>query len=135
MSNMKVVIEGDFGVWPQKMRAGVSKVVRATAFSIEADEKKAILSPKGGRTYVRGNTKHQASAPGEAPASDTGALVNSIQTKMVGDLSAEVAVNVEYGAGLEYGTTKVLARPFVAPAIEKNRKQFNDDLSKLGRVS
>jgi hypothetical protein len=128
---MKVVIEGDFGTFPRVMRAGVSKVVRKTALQIEADIKLSIQEPKSGRIYG----SHQASAPGEAPATDTGLLVNSTQFKMVNELTAEVNINAEYGPDLEYGSTTMAARPFIGPAIEKERKNFNDDLSKLGRVS
>lgn len=78
--------------------------------------------PATGRMYG----KHQASAPGEAPATDQGLLANSIQWQPTGDLSREVAVGAEYGAPLEYGTEdgRIAPRPFLTPAIEDNRESF-----------
>ena len=56
----------------------------------------------GGRVNVTVGYKfHRASAPGEAPAVDTGNLMNSIRTRMVGALQAEVVAGAEYAQLLE----------------------------------
>ena len=80
---------------------------------------------KTGRTYKRYNPTrtHRASAPGEAPASDTGNLVSNIMVQEKGD-SIEVQSNAEYSKFLEYGTSKMEARPFLFPAYEMSREKI-----------
>lgn len=92
------------------------------AHDVEARAKVAIQTgAKTGRMYGR----HQASAPGEAPATDTGHLVNSIHVDAgPGELAAEVVVGAEYGAYLEFGTTDMAPRPFLGPAVEAARPGF-----------
>jgi HK97 gp10 family phage protein len=76
---------------------------------------------KTGRIYPRGDNIHQASAPGEAPATDTGRLVNSAYTEQK---KAGKVVRIAFGRGvvkyalaLEKGTRKMAARPFLRPAL------------------
>jgi HK97 gp10 family phage protein len=68
--------------------------------------------------------KHKASAPGETPAVDTGVLVNSIETQLASssatDAWAEVGTGVEYAEFLEFGTSKMAARPFMRPGYDNN---------------
>jgi len=70
---------------------------------------------------------HQASAPGESPATDTGFLVSSIKADRK-ELSARVFSSLNYAFWLEYGTTKMEARPFLAPALFENEKFIIDKL-------
>lgn len=109
-------------------RAGLA--VRKAAFDIEAGAKQSMKGPKSGATYKRGSKSHQASAPGEAPAIDTGNLVNSIQTDVQG-LRAEVGTAVEYALYLEYGTSKMAARPFLGPAAEAVRPSLIQAMESL----
>jgi hypothetical protein len=67
---------------------------------------------------------HRASAPGEAPATDTGALVSSIYTNQVSPLSLEVGSRLAYAYYLEFGTVKIKRRPSWMPAVEANRDKF-----------
>lgn len=103
----------------------------AAAKKIEADAKKSIMNgQKSGRIYTRGSVTHRASAPGEAPASDTGRLVNSINGDVVkGALESIVKAGggiVKYARMLEFGTAKMRPRPFLFPAAESNRKWIMD---------
>jgi HK97 gp10 family phage protein len=76
---------------------------------------------KTGRIYRRRGTTHRASAPGEAPASDTGRLVNSITTTYnLEQLSGTVQAGTEYAPWLEFGTSKMEPRPFMRPALMEN---------------
>jgi len=88
---------------------------------------------KGGVTYQRGQKLHRASAAGEAPANDTGRLAGSIfvggnnkDEKLV--IAGRGVVN--YASLLEFGTSRMGARPFMFPAMEKNRKWVSDRLAK-----
>lgn len=143
-------------------RQALGKVVRNTAAKIELRAKLAIQTgPKTGRVYEKGETAvsfktkagkevsfiarkgkkaktHQASAPGEAPATDEGHLVNSIQTVSHGELSSEVRVGADYGATLELGSEdgKTAARPYLGPAVENVRPAFDRDVVKaLGEAA
>lgn len=96
------------------------QIVEKVAFDVEAHMKASMAEPKTGAVYGA----HQASAPGEAPAIDTGNLVNSILIEMTGDLEATVSVGAEYAAPLELGTTTMAPRPFAGPAAEAVRPGF-----------
>jgi hypothetical protein len=124
--------------------AEIAKAVTATALLVNSDIKKRIQrGPKTGRKYDQifrtingravpvgpraGNNlsaTHQASAPGESPATDTGVLVNSIAFKQVSKLTAEVESRLAYATYLEFGTRAMAARPAWLPAIEKMRPEF-----------
>lgn len=93
-----------------------------------ADAKRAVArGPKTGRIYLKGKNKsikHQASAPGEPPATDTGRLVNSIvgDAKVVGkQVQGYIEARTDYAGYLEFGTRRMAARPYLTPAVMKNR--------------
>lgn len=66
---------------------------------------------------------HVPSAPGEAPNADTRLLDTSIETTgSRGDMKVKVTSNAPYSADLELGTSKMAARPFMAPAARKERR-------------
>ena len=82
---------------------------------------------KSGVTYELYNPRrtHTASAAGEPPASDTGYLVNNIYLDIDTDgLGASVESRAEYSSFLEFGTSKMAARPFMQPALEENRPKI-----------
>ena len=113
------------------VRREVSDVVLGTAIELRADVVQSIQrGPASGRTYKKSNPTrvHTASAPGQPPMSDTGRLANSVTFDRVGDLTASVGSTLAYAVHLEYGTSRMAARPFFRPAVEKMRPKF---LSKL----
>jgi hypothetical protein len=103
----------------------IEKAVTATAFQVDAEIKRSIQrGPKTGRTYRRGTTSHQASAPGEAPATDRGALVSSITFRKITPLTSQVESRLDYASYLEFGTQFIAPRPAWLPAIEKAQPDF-----------
>lgn len=106
-------------------RAG--RVVRKTVAEIEARIKISFSEPKHGVTYGG----HQASAPGEAPAIDHGVLANSTQAYMETDTKGGVGVAAEYAPHLELGTSTIEPRPFMVPAAESVRRDFQEGLRHL----
>lgn len=72
----------------------------------------------------------EAGAKVRAPV-DTGALRNSIQAQEVSPLVSQVAVGVEYGVYVEYGTHKASAQPYLNPAVEQVQPGF---LAAVGRA-
>jgi hypothetical protein len=98
-------------------------IVKATALEAVTDVRKAIQGPpKTGREYARGvnNDKvHRASAPGEAPATDSGGLVISIYNENRGKYAKAIGSRLDYAYYLEFGTFKMAKRPSWIPAVER----------------
>lgn len=141
----------------QEMTAELRGAVEGAALAVEKQMKELMQKPpKSGRLYRRssikraatkgrlamglrrtaGNPKkvivganfHRASAPGEAPASDTGRLVASLSHKIERDgLTATIGVHevskVKYAAALEFGTRHMAARPFVVRALRETQEE------------
>lgn len=100
--------------------------------------------PKTGRVYDtrfwtdgqgrlrRGEDRvaHQASAPGEYPSSDYGRLVESVDYELPqGDTAiARVGTVIDYGPMLEFGTSKMAARPWLLPSFEKAKAEVEGTL-------
>lgn len=84
---------------------------------------------KTGKIYTRGRKTHQASAPGQAPANDSGHLGSNIRIASLKsqkpDQPAMVASNAKYSRPLEEGSRgrkgrpPTKARPFMKPAFDK----------------
>jgi HK97 gp10 family phage protein len=93
---------------------------------------------RSGRIYRRRGVEHQASAPGEPPASDTGALVNSGVVEIDSEaLTARVVFKSDHALPLELGTEKMEPRPFLRPAVANTREQVqkvvSEELAKVVR--
>ena len=103
----------------------VLKVLNSSALLVEGSAKESIQRGiKSGKTYRRGSVVHQASAEGEAPATDTGFLVSNIThqfAKKGKTMASKVLSKANYSEFLEFGTRNMGARPFLQPALEKNR--------------
>lgn len=129
----------------ERMTAEVEKEVAGALFvgglKIEENAKKSIQDGnKTGRIYQRGNVTHRASAPGEAPASDTGELAYSgIKTIPKSSMHVNVEAQVvskskngssNYAIDLEYGTSKMEARPFMKPAFDVSKEFIIERMEK-----
>jgi HK97 gp10 family phage protein len=113
----------------QVIEGGGQEIRKEAVRSIQQD-------PKSGIIYQRYNPRrrHQASAKGEAPASDTGFLVSQItmnvREKTDGSVVGQIISAAPYSAHLEYGTTNMTERPFMQPALEKNRRKIHSMFKK-----
>jgi hypothetical protein len=96
-----------------KAELEVSKALNATGTSIVNGVKKQMRSSKSGKRYKRGRSGvHIASAPYEAPAVDTGILINrSLYELKINNLHFVVGSNIKYSEHLEFGTRKMAPRP------------------------
>lgn len=108
----------------QRIRAATARGLFKAAELVRTEAISLVLNtPKTGRVYQRRGVQHQASAPGEPFASDTGATVNSIQAIVDEQkLEAYIATN-ENGRRLELGTQKMEPRPFLRPALANKRAE------------
>ena len=118
----------------------LAKALKASAFKIEESAKRSILQgTKSGRVYRRRSVTHQASAPGEAPANDTGRLARSIITSIEpGGQVAKITAGssqVAYAVMLEFGTAKMLPRPFMHPAFKENEDWIRQRVEKAVKAA
>lgn len=77
--------------------------------------------PRTGRVYTIRGKKHQASAPGEAPARITGRLAKSVGYKVTGHDQLVVGEEAEYAAFLESGTGRMKPRPHLSIAVDQTK--------------
>ena len=117
---------GIAGVEPM-VRAGAIDGLNAIGLAALATAKRKIQSgPASGKLYLKYGPKrlHQASAPGEAPATDTGGLVNSGFHEMdEAELEVHIGFAKFYAAFLEFGTRMMRKRPFLTPTMDEWRKK------------
>lgn len=103
------------------MRTAPGKVIEgldAMAFDGERDVKQSFGT--------------SVSDPGDPPGVDTGTLRSSIHTENTGRFSRAITTGVDYAAHLEYGTSKMAARPFMMPMamrLQKRSHQYFSDIA------
>ena len=131
------------GGMARAVRPAIVRVMRQSGLVIENEAAASIIDPpKTGRIYKSKSRKgkmHQASAPGEHPAADTGRLHQSITTVVVQNDDAAIivqtAANAPYATRLEYGgshtasngaTVHIEPRPYMRPAYRNNRERIKD---------
>lgn len=85
--------------------------VAGTLIEIEAENSITAGSISG--------PNHVPSNPYEPPNADTRQLDTSIHTVVVGRGRVNVESTAPYSAALEFGTSKMLPRPFMNPAAKK----------------
>lgn len=117
---------------PEVVKAA-SKVLYVGADMIRAE---AFRSISAGSVSGKG---HVPSKPGEPPNRDTGVLQANIEAQLVEPLVAEVSSNAPYAAVLEFGTSKMAARPSMRPARDKKapeiQRLFETEIAKLVKRS
>jgi HK97 gp10 family phage protein len=99
----------------------------------------SLRSGGTGITYQKYNPRrqHTASAQGEPPASDTGFLVGSISSnvkKRGTSVVGQIIASASYAPHLEFGTSTIRPRPFMQPALERNRPKIKRIFKKGGYI-
>jgi hypothetical protein len=106
-----------------KVSSAQAQVVK-TANSYQIKPSSISTGGKSQRVYT-------ASAPGEAPASLTGALRQSVSADVDGEgseLVGRVGTKLDYGRELEFGVMNKAARPWLRPSFEKSQQKVTDIL-------
>lgn len=107
--------------------AAFAGVVRAISIVDNEATRLIMRTQKSGKVYRRRGVKHQASAPGEAPASDTGALIQSKTTDFDrASIAGRLSFRTNYALALEKGTLRMAPRPYAVPAIVGKRTEIID---------
>lgn len=124
-----MTVEFDISSISSAVERAVAVGLKISAEKVKSDAVKSILNgPKTGRIYKRNTITHQASAPGEPPANDTGNLARNITATVVSPNEAIVNSGAAYARHLEYGTTNIAQRPYMRPALMNNEKFINDTI-------
>lgn len=87
-------------------------------------EAQLLISRNSASGHAGGKHQHIPSKPGEPPNNDTGVLAGNIETNQISTLVVEVSSNATYSRPLEFGTSKMAARPFMHPARDAKRKEI-----------
>ncbi len=116
---------------PASLKA-IQNVIAKSAIKVRDEAKKKIKNPpKTGLMYKRGRRQHQASAPGESPATDFGHLATSITFDLKFDrMGASIGSPLDYADILEVGSPggKILPRPYLQPALEEHEVRIQQDI-------
>jgi len=82
---------------------------------------------------------HIPSRPGQFPNRDTGVLQGGLEVSRVDAVTAEVRSTAPYAAPLEFGTSKMAARPYMRPSRDAQADQiqrlFAEEVGKLAKRS
>lgn len=117
----------DFRQYSQKVYSNVGKAVLKGCLTVEREAKASIVGPSD-----------EVSAPGDPPKVKTGRLRASITHRLSyedKEIVGEVGTNVEYAGWLEYGTSRMAARPFLGPALDKHEKEIYADIEKAEKAA
>jgi hypothetical protein len=112
---------GRFASADAMAKRAVERGLAAWGFIIVAKAKELIMTgPKTGRFYGL----HQASAPGEPPANDTGRLAGSVGWEFTTTRTAiRIKADAVYAIQLEFGNSKMAPRPFLRRSILETEAQ------------
>lgn len=108
----------------------VKEYVTRGTLMVQNTAKQSIMKGGTGRIYEKYEPRrsHRASAPNQPPASDTGFLVSNItmdvDVKADGSVVGQIISSAPYSKHLEYGTTTMTERPFMQPALQKNKRKI-----------
>lgn len=113
----------------RNVKREVGKEVHETAVKIGITAQTKInTGPKTGhiRKVTKSGKVHQASAPGEAPATDTGNLAAGIIAEKDGPMRSITASNAEYSEVLELGSADgtLARRPYLGPSVDEHEAGF-----------
>lgn len=111
------------------IRKAIEAAVEGSVKDVEFEAKRMIMRDAKTGTTVQlrnPNRTHTRSAPGEAPATDTGKLVGSITHEIdANKRGGDVIARTGYAVHLELGTKNMKSRPFLFPALVAMRSRIS----------
>jgi HK97 gp10 family phage protein len=108
----------------------VKEYVTRGTMMVQNTAKKSIMAGGTGATVQKYEPRrtHTQSAPNQPPASDTGFLVSQItmdvDVKPNGTVVGQIISAAPYSKHLEFGTVNMTERPFMQPALMKNKRKI-----------
>jgi hypothetical protein len=125
------ITKNNAGAIAANMESRASAAVRKTLFDMQAHIQNATSRRGTGRVYMRGSRRHQASAPGQPFANDTGTTANAITIRMHSPLHGSLELNGENWRRQEFGTVNMAPRPTVGPALQAVTPAFLSAMRRL----
>lgn len=125
MTRMQIKIEGldDLFADIKKLEAVGEDVLIDTLNDVAMDTQQEAVRgiQRGPATGERRTDGSRASAPGEFPMSDTGRLASNVEMRLATSArpEAKVGTDIIYGAYLEFGTSRMAARPWLGRSFRK----------------
>ena len=131
--------------WDKKVWKSVSSEVRQQIHveteRVFQDIVTMANDTKSGRIYIKHDAgadpagrRHQASAPGEPWANDTGNALGNTDTRYEGTnetfVRGVVSLDFPYALHLELGTERMSPRPMAVPALENRRQKIINNIRK-----
>jgi HK97 gp10 family phage protein len=112
---------------PHLTRRGIRAAFFRLGNDLVEEARKSILQgPKTGKIRRIKRKRHQASAPGEAPANLSGLLKRSIAYQQRGGDQMVFGARTDYAPFLELGTRRIAERPFLIASVDKNNRNARD---------
>ena len=114
----------------------IKEYVTRGTLMVQNTAKESILRGGTGRLYEKYEPRrtHRASAPNQPPASDTGFLASQItmdvDVKPNGTVVGQIISAAPYSKHLEFGTVNMTERPFMQPALMKNKRKIQSMFKK-----
>lgn len=113
--------------------AGFGEVEQLAA-RMEASRR--MIGQRAARVVRRSAAQVEALSKQNAPV-DTGNLRNSITTIMQGDgrfatMQASIGPTAHYGGYVEYGTSRMAPQPYLGPALDAVKPEFEAAMRELG---
>lgn len=116
-------------------RDAIEKAIVRGTIRVQRDAQR-MTSEHSGPTAT--NPTAVPSAPGQPPHKRTGTLTRSLDHEFYREEGTKrfigrMGTNVVYGRHLELGTTRMVARPYLRPAMDMNRKRIVAEIKQAGR--
>ena len=108
----------------------LKKIVTRGTNLVMNTAKDSIMAGGTGISYSKYQPRrtHRASSPKDPPANDTGFLVSQISMNVTssnnGSVEGTIISAAPYSKALEFGTINIQPRPFMHPALKKNKKKI-----------
>lgn len=132
---VKVFRKDSYGRVEAAYRKAVERIILSGCQDTMNTAKQSIQAHgSSGRTYEKYNPRrtHTASAAGNPPNTDTGFLANNIFMEIdIDGLGGSVESRADYSGFLEFGTSKMQARPYLQPALEENKPKIRRQFARL----
>lgn len=118
-----------------KLESVATQRMYAAAQEVRNETLRTLSGNRTGRTYRVPGTQvtYTASAPGEAPAVQTGQLRNSVRDRVYSEgksVKGEVGTELMKGLWLEKGTSKMAPRPWLERSFDNSLERVKEILSR-----
>ncbi len=112
--------------WLEQLEGNLSDALIDAGNEVRAEAIRLMgESTPHGKTYRRRGGEYRASAPGQPPQIDTGALARSLSVTLSPDgKSIEVGSDLPYAAIHEFGLGDAQERPFLRPALANSKDEI-----------